>query len=187
MSSLGAITLLLLSAVTRQGEVVVEGHKVGRVVGFEFIPELGEGGEEEKKLILRAARRALGRSAEGGKRSKQVIAGEYEGAWARGFAAYDLSAGCRKPEPWTDRGNGFMADRAGVPRFRNVILGGVIRTLKPKRVLEVGCGAGGNLLELLRMGFMPRNLKGIEIDEDRHAHACEVLPSALRLIHGDAR
>ena len=49
----------LLSAVTRQGEVVVEGHKVGRVVGFEFIPELGEGGEEEKKLILRAARRAL--------------------------------------------------------------------------------------------------------------------------------
>ena len=49
----------LLSAVTRQGEVVVEGHKVGRVQGFEFIPELGEGGEEEKKLILRAARRAL--------------------------------------------------------------------------------------------------------------------------------
>ena len=49
----------LLSAVTRQGEVVVEGHKVGRVVGFEFIPELGEGGEEEKKLVLRAARRAL--------------------------------------------------------------------------------------------------------------------------------
>jgi len=49
----------LLSAVTRQGDVVVEGHKVGRVVGFEFVPELGEGGEEEKKLVLRAARRAL--------------------------------------------------------------------------------------------------------------------------------
>lgn len=49
----------LLSAVTRQGEVVVEGHKVGHVVGFDFVPEHGEGGEEEKKLILRAARRAL--------------------------------------------------------------------------------------------------------------------------------
>ncbi|MBS7809845.1 helicase-related protein [Roseococcus pinisoli] len=49
----------LLSAVTRQGEVVVEGHKVGQVVGFEFHPEATEGGEEEKKLILRAARRAL--------------------------------------------------------------------------------------------------------------------------------
>ncbi len=58
--------------------------------------------------------------------------------------------------------------------------------LSHRRALEVGCGAGGNLLELLRMGFMPRHLKGIEIDEARHAHACEVLPSALRLIHGDA-
>jgi ATP-dependent RNA helicase SUPV3L1/SUV3 len=49
----------LLSAVTRQGEVVVEGHKVGRVEGFHFTPEAGEGGEEERKLVLRAARRAL--------------------------------------------------------------------------------------------------------------------------------
>lgn len=58
--------------------------------------------------------------------------------------------------------------------------------LSHRRALEVGCGAGGNLLELLRMGFMPRHIKGIEIDADRHAHACEVLPSSLRLIHGDA-
>ncbi|WP_206930527.1 helicase-related protein [Roseococcus thiosulfatophilus] len=49
----------VLSAVNRQGEVVVEGHKVGRIQGFDFIPEPGEGGEEEKKLVLRAARRAL--------------------------------------------------------------------------------------------------------------------------------
>jgi ATP-dependent RNA helicase SUPV3L1/SUV3 len=49
----------LLSAVTRQGEVMVEGHRVGQVRGFEFHPELGEGGEEEKRLVLRAARRAL--------------------------------------------------------------------------------------------------------------------------------
>ncbi len=58
--------------------------------------------------------------------------------------------------------------------------------LSNRRAVEVGCGAGGNLLELLRMGFMPRNLRGIEIDEARHAHACEVLPASLRLIHGDA-
>ena len=58
--------------------------------------------------------------------------------------------------------------------------------LSHRRVLEVGCGTGGNLLELLRLGFMPRHLKGIELDEARHAHACEVLPSALRLIQGDA-
>jgi ATP-dependent RNA helicase SUPV3L1/SUV3 len=48
----------LLSAVTRKGEVVVEGHSVGHVGGFFFVPDpMAEG--EEKKLVLRAARRAL--------------------------------------------------------------------------------------------------------------------------------
>jgi ATP-dependent RNA helicase SUPV3L1/SUV3 len=48
----------LLSAVTRRGEVVVEGHPVGHVEGFSFMPDpLAEG--DERKLVLRAARRAL--------------------------------------------------------------------------------------------------------------------------------
>jgi ATP-dependent RNA helicase SUPV3L1/SUV3 len=48
----------LLSAVTRRGEVVVEGHPVGRIEGFDFLPDpLTEG--EARKLVLRAARRAL--------------------------------------------------------------------------------------------------------------------------------
>ncbi len=48
----------LLSAVTRRGEIVVEGHPVGHVEGFLFVPDplaLGD----EKKLVIRAARRAL--------------------------------------------------------------------------------------------------------------------------------
>lgn len=48
----------LLSAVTRRGEVVVEGHPVGHVAGFGFWPDPRAVGEE-KKLVLRAARRAL--------------------------------------------------------------------------------------------------------------------------------
>ena len=48
----------LLSAVTARGEVVVEGHPVGHVGGFTFLPDpLAEG--QEKRLVLRAARRAL--------------------------------------------------------------------------------------------------------------------------------
>ncbi|MCQ4159848.1 DNA helicase, partial [Roseomonas sp. GC11] len=49
----------LLSAVTRQGEVVVEGHPVGQVKGFVFEPDAAAGNGEERKLVLRAARRAL--------------------------------------------------------------------------------------------------------------------------------
>jgi ATP-dependent RNA helicase SUPV3L1/SUV3 len=48
----------LLSAVTRRGEVVVEGHDVGHIEGFGFIPDPAAVGDE-KKLVLRAARRAL--------------------------------------------------------------------------------------------------------------------------------
>jgi ATP-dependent RNA helicase SUPV3L1/SUV3 len=48
----------LLSAVTRRGEVVVEGHNVGRVGGFGFIPDPDAEGDE-RKLVWRAARRAL--------------------------------------------------------------------------------------------------------------------------------
>ena len=49
----------LLSAVTRKGEVVVEGHPVGHVTGFVFEPDATAGNGEERKLVLRAARRAL--------------------------------------------------------------------------------------------------------------------------------
>jgi len=48
----------LLSAVTLRGEVVVEGHAVGHVEGFSFVPDPAAVGDA-KKLVLRAARRAL--------------------------------------------------------------------------------------------------------------------------------
>jgi ATP-dependent RNA helicase SUPV3L1/SUV3 len=48
----------LLSAVTRRGEVIVEGHPVGRIGGFGFFPDPAAVGDE-KRLVQRAARRAL--------------------------------------------------------------------------------------------------------------------------------
>jgi len=48
----------LLSAVNRRGEVVVEGHQVGHIEGFGFVPDQTTVGDA-RKLVLRAARRAL--------------------------------------------------------------------------------------------------------------------------------
>ncbi|MEJ6008162.1 class I SAM-dependent methyltransferase [Paucibacter sp. AS339] len=54
------------------------------------------------------------------------------------------------------------------------------------RLAEVGCGAGGNLQEMLRFGFRPEHLQGVELLPERHAAAREVLPEAVRLSLGDA-
>ena len=54
------------------------------------------------------------------------------------------------------------------------------------KLLEVGCGAGGNLLEMLRMGFRPEHLAGAELLPDRLAQARQVLPPAVTLWGGDA-
>jgi SAM-dependent methyltransferase len=58
--------------------------------------------------------------------------------------------------------------------------------LADRPAVEVGCGAGGNLLELLRLGFAPEHLTGIELLSDRMTRARHVLPAALTLIEGDA-
>ena len=54
------------------------------------------------------------------------------------------------------------------------------------RITEVGCGAGGNLLELVRLGADPGKLTGLELLPERHAAARHVLPAATTLCLGDA-
>lgn len=54
------------------------------------------------------------------------------------------------------------------------------------QVLEVGCGNGGNLLELLRFGFSASNLVGNELLHERYATARLNLPQAIQLLEGDA-
>jgi SAM-dependent methyltransferase len=58
--------------------------------------------------------------------------------------------------------------------------------LTTRRAIEVGCGSGGVLLELLRMGFAAKNLIGIDLLPESLAQARGRLPGALALIAGDA-
>jgi SAM-dependent methyltransferase len=83
-----------------------------------------------------------------------------------------------KPENWQSMHERHrvmlqLFSRFGFENFQNTTL------------LEVGCGAGDNLLEFLRLGFQPENLKGIELLEDRVAKANKVLPQGLVRL-GDA-
>ena len=49
-----------LAAVTQTGEVLVEGHQVGRLVGFAFVPDADDPAADTRRTLLRIARRVLG-------------------------------------------------------------------------------------------------------------------------------
>ena len=58
--------------------------------------------------------------------------------------------------------------------------------LSQRRLVEVGCGTGGLLLDALQLGFDPAHLTGLELLVERAARARERLPAALRVLEGDA-
>lgn len=58
--------------------------------------------------------------------------------------------------------------------------------VQDKRLLEVGCGSGDNLLQLLTLGFQPENLVGNELLEERVIRARRMLPAGIPIVRGDA-
>lgn len=61
-----------------------------------------------------------------------------------------------------------------------------IASLSDAKILEVGCGSGSNLLELLSLGAKPSNIVANELLADRVEMAVEGLPSGVRILSGDA-
>lgn len=60
------------------------------------------------------------------------------------------------------------------------------RDLSRIQVLDVGCGTGGWLRQLLEWGARPENLHGVDLLPDRIARAREMSPATLKLMVGDA-
>jgi SAM-dependent methyltransferase len=60
------------------------------------------------------------------------------------------------------------------------------RDLSGLNLVEVGCGHGGVLLEMLALGFAPDRLQGIELLPERFEAARQRLPAATALWPGEA-
>ncbi len=58
--------------------------------------------------------------------------------------------------------------------------------LQRLRLVDVGCGYGGHLLDFMRFGFLPQNLTGIELLPDRVAMARSRVSNVLSVHEGDA-
>lgn len=74
----------------------------------------------------------------------------------------------------------FAIERANVAALRSLSL-----EKSRTKILDVGCGAGSGLLQFVKLGFNPANLSGIDLSEQRIAHARILLPG-IDIRAGDA-
>lgn len=58
--------------------------------------------------------------------------------------------------------------------------------VQDRSLLEIGCGSGTNLQQMIRLGFQPENLKGNELLDERVAEGRRLLPEAVEIYPGDA-
>ncbi len=117
----------------------------------------------KKKIVIKGARRLITRWLPSGQRRESEILEEYDQVWGGDtYARYDLD---RKPDrlsPWEWQGELLLAATVGATRFRQVMLAAVIDAVKPRRILEIGCGNGINLL--LAAGRFPNvEFHGLEL------------------------
>ena len=61
-----------------------------------------------------------------------------------------------------------------------------ISPVDKKIVIEIGCGAGSNLLTLMQLGFSPQNLTANELLPERASEARLRLPACIPILQGDA-
>lgn len=92
------------------------------------------------------------------------------------YKGYDARKGEGRNDPFSNPQVlfQFLAAEASVVRALHSI------RLNPAeaKVLDVGCGRGGSLMTLLRMGFSPTNLHGVDIRPEQIASARKWLPAS---------
>ena len=151
-----------------------------------------------RKLV----RRTISRLLTGQVRDRATVLAEYDPSWrAIDYGIYDPARHPGRGEAWTWRGRNVFAHDVGSTRFRQLFLCRVMERLKPRSVLEVGCGNGINLI-LLSDRFPEISFTGVELTAiDRHAShrkrlarlrilelpAIDPLAVAVVLVHDAAR
>lgn len=132
-----------------------------------------------RRALTRMVKRMLGLK----QRDRKAIQAEYQQAWSSGHGKYDVSAGPRKPAAWKWNDKKLALDGLAAARLRAPLLCAVVERLKPKKVLEVGCGNGINLLSLAghfpEVEFTGIDLTPAGIEAAKKVQAEDALPAQL--------
>ena len=104
-------------------------------------------------------------------RLKSAVAREYGDEWLSiDHRSYSLDAAPGKRSLWQWGNRRYLASNRGGTRVRQLLLIRALDLLKPKTVLEVGCGNGINLL-LLAGRFPETQFTGIDLTQEGPAAA----------------
>jgi ubiquinone/menaquinone biosynthesis C-methylase UbiE len=94
------------------------------------------------------------------------VRAEYGRAWAAiDYGQYDPSRTPPRESPWVWRDRCMLASDLGATRVRQLLLVRVLEKLAPRRVLEVGCGNGVNLM-LLAGRFPEVAFTGVDLTRE---------------------
>ena len=132
-----------------------------------------------RRALTRMIKRILGLK----QRDRKAIQAEYHDAWSAGHGKYDVSAGPKKPAAWKWNDRKLALDGLAAARLRAPLLAAVVDRLQPKKVLEVGCGNGINLLSLAghfpEVAFSGIDLTPAGIEAAQAVQAADALPDQL--------
>ena len=132
-----------------------------------------------RRALTRMIKRILGLK----NRDSKAIQSEYHSTWSAGHGRYDLSAGPKKPAAWKWNDRKLALDGMAAARLRAPLLAAVIDRLQPRKVLEVGCGNGINLLSLAghfpTVEFTGIDLTPAGIEAAKQVQAGDKLPPQL--------
>ena len=125
----------------------------------------------KRKLAKRAAQRLVAPWRPATQRRESTVLAEYDHAWrSNDYRGYSLDSPQRDYTPWQWREQRMFASDVGATRFRQLLLIRFVELVRPRRLLEVGCGNGINLL-LLAGRFPDLELTGIELTAAGHEAA----------------
>lgn len=121
--------------------------------------------ERKRKILRKYLKRRLLAWLPAHQRSEAVVDEEYDEVWSKTpYESYGLEALEPKLSPWIWRGECLYARAVVGTRIRQLLFGQFIEKTRPRRVLEVGCGNGVNLL-LLAGRFPTIEFAGIDLTE----------------------